>query len=205
MGKVHVLKPRAGRRVAPVPRKPAANEDAAVFEGSELIRLVLERGDEAALTQSQLATRLGMSVSYLAMLSRGPRHKPHRRVQDLSIKQLKKMAAFLERPLMDVLVLAEIVGADEQYVAADLKVRVDSVIERWRADPVWNRLAPTRLGWKRTKFADQVRMAVLYDHLAHRTRILPEPHLISFEDNKVAAETSQKRGLGRGEKRAAAR
>lgn len=204
MGKVHALKPRVARRATPEPTPVPAVEAGAVFPGSELIRLLLERGDEAGLSPRKLAAAVGVSLSYLAKLSRGPSNKDYRRVQDLSVVQLKKVASFLERPLMDILVLAEIVSPEEQYVAADLKARVNSVWERWRADPVWSRLSPVPSRWHKMDFEDQIRMTVLYDHLMHRTLILPAPHMITFAPASSLRGRRRKRSSAAGIKRAAA-
>ncbi len=187
MGKIHQLKTKA--RPAGTTSTPTSFVGPQ-FPGSELIRLLAEKADADDLTAYELAERLGMTYAYLLMLSRGPKHREHRKVQDLSMPQLKRMANFLERPLMDILVLAELVKPEDQYVAVDLEQRVDSVWRRWLEDPVWGRLAPLSAGWKKTPFADRVRMAALYDHLAHRQRILPEPHLIRFSQPKTASRRS---------------
>ena len=136
------------------------------------------------MTAAELSSRLGITYPYLLMLTRGPRHREHRKVANASLPLLKRMAAFLERPLMDILVLAEIVKPEDQYVVDGLEQRVDSVWRRWCEDPVWSRLAPLPARWREMDFEDRVRMAALYDHLAHKQRILPAPHLISFASSK---------------------
>lgn len=112
-------------------------------------------------SQKQLAEALGVSFPYLSGLLTGVKPVPQ-----MSHEKLRVAAQYLDVPVAQVFLMAEILKRDDFIVRADLERELGRRVETMRADPMWCALAPSETTWKRMPVEARISMCALYDRVS---------------------------------------
>lgn len=147
--------PRAKTKAAPAKDKEK--------RGIALARAIEHRASCLGLSQKESAKELGFSEPYYALLLSGQRW-----FGSVSEDKLKRIASFLDVPLVSVYLLGEILHPEDFFRTSSLEDRLELVFRHLSQDPYLAGVAPNRKDWDRTPLPIRLLCATLYERLSDK-------------------------------------
>lgn len=144
-------------------RTPRSLSATTGIRGGALFTAIQQRAEALGLERHEIADALGITYPYLLALSAGKRP-----VSGLSEDKFRRIAQFLERPLIEVLMLAEVLYPEDfiQYTSAEtLERELEVAISSMRANPQWGMLAPSPEEWQGLSLASRIGIVLLWERV----------------------------------------
>lgn len=156
-------KVRAARK--PKQEAPVADvhEEGKKIVGAVLIEAIQKRGIELRLNNSEAATQLGISYTYFSALLTG-----RRPISQLHRDVLKRIAAFLRVPLVQVLIWAEVISIEDFSYHETLEEELEVSYAKMVRDPHWGGIVPVREVWETTPVEARLAIILLYEKIAEK-------------------------------------
>lgn len=130
------------------------------YKGAMLIKALYEKASERGEWTPEIASAVGLSPSYFSTIVSGQRS-----VSVLNESHFQKIAEYLEAPLVQVYVLAEILDATSFFVAQDIENKLQLLYDTLKNDQEWAFAAPNERDWNTTPFAVKALVTLLYQKL----------------------------------------
>jgi transcriptional regulator with XRE-family HTH domain len=131
--------------------------------GVRLINMILKKLVDLQLPERHVADLMGITPIYWNSLTNG-----HRRISSLPKDKLKRLADFLEVPLIQIYIMSEHFEAEDFVIFRDLDADLGRLMEHMRNDPKWLALAPTTKEMAALPKRSKMLIAALYEALLHR-------------------------------------
>jgi len=135
----------------------AAKDATLQVRGAALARALDARAQSLGLSQKAAAHRVGFSEPYYALLMGGNRW--FGAVEDAA---LKRIAEFLDVPMISVLLMSERVSPDDFFRRTTLESQIDFVFSTMSTDKRWTSAMPRIADWKNTPLSVRLLAALLY-------------------------------------------
>jgi transcriptional regulator with XRE-family HTH domain len=135
----------------------AAKDATLQVRGAALARALDARAQSLGLSQKAAAHRVGFSEPYYALLMGGNRW--FGAVEDAA---LKRIAEFLDVPMISVLLMSERVSPDDFFRRTTLESQIDFVFSTMSTDKRWTSAMPRNADWKNTPLSVRLLAALLY-------------------------------------------
>ena len=135
----------------------AAKDATLQVRGAALARALDARAQSLGLSQKAAAHRVGFSEPYYALLMGGNRW--FGAVEDAA---LKKIAEFLDVPMISVLLMSERVSPEDFFRRTTLESQIDFVFSTMSTDKRWTSAMPRIADWKNTPLSVRLLAALLY-------------------------------------------
>ena len=135
----------------------AAKDATLQVRGAALARALDARAQSLGLSQKAAAHRVGFSEPYYALLMGGNRW--FGAVEDAA---LKRIAEFLDVPMISVLLMSERVSPEDFFRRTTLESQIDFVFSTMSTDKRWTSAMPRIADWKNTPLSVRLLAALLY-------------------------------------------
>jgi len=129
--------------------------------GVALARAIEDQATKLGLTQQVVAKRLGFSAPYYALLLSGQRW-----FGAVAEDKLKKIADFLDMPLLSVYMLAEVIHTEDFYRSSTIEDQVKFAFEVMLKDKRFTYRMPTRTDWDASPLRVRLLCAILYQDVS---------------------------------------
>ena len=163
---------RRGRR----PLKDAAADALLPQRGAALARALEARAQSLGLSQKAAAHQIGFSEPYYALLLGGMRWFGS--VED---KSLKRIAEFLDVPIISVLLMAEKVYPSDFFRSTTIESQIDFVFATMSKDKRWTSAMPNLTDWNKTPQSVRLLAALLYQECSGKD-LMEKARLLRVED-----------------------
>ena len=135
----------------------AAKDATLQVRGAALARALDARAQSLGLSQRAAAHRVGFSEPYYALLMGGSRW--FGAVED---QALKRIAEFLDVPMISVLLMSERISPEDFFRKTTLESQIDFVFSTMFTDKRWTSAMPRHADWKNTPLSVRLLAALLY-------------------------------------------
>lgn len=135
----------------------AAKDATLQVRGAALARALDARAQSLGLSQKAAAHRVGFSEPYYALLMGGNRW--FGAVED---QALKRIAEFLDVPMISVLLMSERISPEDFFRKTTLESQIDFVFSTMFTDKRWTSAMPRHADWKNTPLSVRLLAALLY-------------------------------------------
>jgi transcriptional regulator with XRE-family HTH domain len=135
----------------------AAKDATLQVRGAALARALDARAQSLGLSQRAAAHRVGFSEPYYALLMGGSRW--FGAVED---QALKRIAEFLDVPMISVLLMSERISPEDFFRQTTLESQIDFVFSTMSTDKRWTSAMPRNADWKNTPLSVRLLAALLY-------------------------------------------
>ncbi len=135
----------------------AAKDATLQVRGAALARALDTRAQSLGLSQKAAAHRVGFSEPYYALLMGGNRW--FGAVED---QALKRIAEFLDVPMISVLLMSERISPEDFFRKTTLESQIDFVFSTMFTDKRWTSAMPRHADWKNTPLSVRLLAALLY-------------------------------------------
>lgn len=129
--------------------------------GKRLIDLTRQRLAELNKPERAILDIIGVTYVYWNALTNG-----HRRLSGLPHAKMQRLADFLEIPVIQAYMLADLYTPADLVVHKDLADHLKGSLAKMRADKRWNFIAPPDEAWDATPEASQLAIILLYERVA---------------------------------------
>ncbi len=153
--------------------------------GSALARAIEERASALGMHQKTVAQKLGFSEPYYALLLSGQRW-----FGSVAEDKLKRIADFLDIPLLSVYMLAEVIYSQDFYRASSIEDQIQFVLSTLSADRRFAAVIPPARDWKNVPLSIRLLVSILYQDvsgkdLMERFKLLQikDPQPVPFADD----------------------
>lgn len=137
------------------------NKTAKDKRGAALARAIEDHASELGLSQKEVAKRLGFSEPYYALLLSGQRW-----LGAVSEDKLRKIADFLDLPLLSVYMLAEVIHSEDFFRASSIEDQVEASYATMVKDKRFTTIMPTRKDWEASSLRVRLLCAILYQDVS---------------------------------------
>jgi hypothetical protein len=168
---------RRGRR----PMQAAAADAKLPQRGAALARALEARAQSLGLSQKAAAHQIGFSEPYYALLLGGQRWFGS--VEEAS---LKRIAEFLDVPIISVLLMAEKVYPQDFFRSTTIESQIDFVFATMSKDKRWTSAMPNHIDWSKTPQSVRLLAALLYQECSGKD-LMEKARLLRIEDPSGAA------------------
>ena len=168
---------RRGRR----PMQAAAADAKLPQRGAALARSLEARAQSLGLSQKAAAHQIGFSEPYYALLLGGQRWFGS--VEEAS---LKRIAEFLDVPIISVLLMAEKVYPQDFFRSTTIESQIDFVFATMSKDKRWTSAMPNHIDWSKTPQSVRLLAALLYQECSGKD-LMEKARLLRIEDPSGAA------------------
>ncbi len=157
-------------------KKPVKNQRTDV-KGGALLNALHARAEQLGLDRHTLSEAIDVTYPYLRALSNGGRP-----VSGLSEPKLRKIAEFLDRPFIQVMMLAEIIQPEDflRPCETDLSELMENVIATMREHPDWQHVAPSEEEWAGLSLNSRIGIAMLWERALGK-ELLEKAQLLILE------------------------
>ena len=157
----------------------AAKDGLVQIRGAALARALDARAQSLGLSQRAAAHRVGFSEPYYALLMGGNRW--FGAVEDAA---LKRIAEFLDVPMISVLLMSERVSPEDFFRKTTLESQIDFVYSTMSTDKRWTAAMPKSADWKNTPLSVRLLAALLYQECSGKD-LMEKARLLRVESPGV--------------------
>lgn len=140
--------------------KQAEPENKQHIVGGALIQAVRDRCKELDLDIKSVVKSFGFTPIYFVSLSNG-----HRPVPSLQRETIQNIAAFLDIPVAQAMVMAGKMKIEDFFYEASLEKDLDNALVRMRQDPGWGMYAPSDKDWAVTPLRVKIALVLTFEKL----------------------------------------
>jgi transcriptional regulator with XRE-family HTH domain len=158
-------------------RKPA-KKAATDKRGAALAKAIEDQAAELGLTQKDVAQRLGFSEPYYALLLSGQRW-----FGAVSEDKLKRIADFLDVPLLSVYMLAEVIHSEDFFRASSIEDQIAAALDAMARDKRFSTIIPTRADWSHAPLRVRLLCAILYQDVSGKD-LLEKFRMLTIKDEE---------------------
>lgn len=148
--------------------QPASLHNEGLTVASPLIQALWRRAATLGMSTRDLAARLGISYPYLMHLAnpKNPRSTDGPRGLDREV--MRRAAEFLEIPLVQAYVLANILKPEDFFYKPTLDEKLESAYRHMTQNGLWCGFAPTRQQWDAMSRDLKLSFVMLYEQVVNR-------------------------------------
>jgi transcriptional regulator with XRE-family HTH domain len=157
----------------------AAKDATLQVRGAALARALDARAQTLGLSQRAAAHRVGFSEPYYALLMNGSRW--FGAVED---QALKRIAEFLDVPMISVLLMSERISPEDFFRKTTLESQIDFVFSTMFTDKRWTSAMPRHADWKNTPLSVRLLAALLYQECSGKD-LMEKARLLRVESPGV--------------------
>ena len=157
----------------------AAKDATLQVRGAALARALDARAQSLGLSQRAAAHRVGFSEPYYALLMGGSRW--FGAVED---QALKRIAEFLDVPMISVLLMSERISPEDFFRQTTLESQIDFVFSTMSTDKRWTSAMPRNADWKNTPLSVRLLAALLYQECSGKD-LMEKARLLRVESPAV--------------------
>lgn len=129
--------------------------------GAALARAIEDHATKLGISQKEVAKRLGFSEAYYALLLSGQRW-----LGAVSEDKLRKIADFLDIPLLSVYMLAEVIHSEDFFRASSIEDQIEAAYATMAKDKRFTTIMPTRKDWETSSLRVRLLCAILYQDVS---------------------------------------
>ena len=160
-------------------RKPT-KKTAKDKRGAALARAIDDHTTELGLSQKDVAKKLGFSEPYYALLLSGQRW-----FGAVSEDKLKKIADFLDLPLLSVYMLAEVIHSEDFFRSSSIEDQIEAAFDVMLKDKRFTTIMPTRKDWNASSLRVRLLCAILYQDVSGKD-LLEKFRMLTISDQESA-------------------
>lgn len=146
--------------------------------GLALAEIIKDHCSRLGLSQKKAAAALSLSEPYYTLLISGKRW-----FGSLDEEKLKRIAEFLDLPLLSIYMLAEIIHPEDFFRSSSFEAQLDLVFESMIKDPRFMTIMPTRENWSSSDLRMKLLCVVLYQDVSTKD-FLEKFNLVALSETK---------------------
>lgn len=156
----------------------AAKKSATGKRGAALARAIEDHATELGWSQKEVAQNIGFSEPYYALLLSGQRW-----FGAVSEDKLRKVADFLDVPLLSVYMLAEVIHSEDFFRASSVEDQVRAAFDVMSKDKRFITLMPTLKDWEQAPLRVRLMCAILYQDVSGKD-LLEKFRMVQVSDSE---------------------